>query len=91
MKKEQIQAIAEKYRKLACKIEPDDEEKAYEYERFADFIEDNIDIYDDDDYESEADLLTDYNESEAEVDAQWDNIFPEGDEDDSITDFLTQD
>jgi len=89
MQREEIERIIDKYRKLAnasC-----DDDKIYQYERFADFVEDNIEIYEDDEYcETEEHLMDNFNEVEAEVDAQWDSMFPEGDDDDSITDFLTR-
>ena len=51
----------------------------------------SIKIFEDDEYcETEEHLIDNFNEVEAEVDAQWDSMFPEGDDDDSITDFLTQ-
>jgi hypothetical protein len=90
MQKEQVQAIAEKYRKLASSTEQYDDEKANNYERFADYIEEN-DYFEDDYYETEEDLLNDFNETETEIDDAWEMLFPEGDEDDSITDFMTQD
>ena len=31
-----------------------------------------------------------YNEQKLEAEAAWENMFPEGDEDDSITDYLTK-
>ena len=89
MQKDQIQEIITKYRKLAAAS--CDDEKIYKYERFADFIEENIEIYEDDEYcESEEDMLDSFNEAEAEIDAQWAAMFPEGDDDDSITDYLTR-
>jgi len=89
MQREEIEKIIAKYRKLANASFDDD--KIYQYERFADFVEDNIEIYEDDEYcETEEYLIDNFNEVEAEVDAQWDAMFPEGDDDDSITDFLTR-
>ncbi|MDR1897702.1 MAG: hypothetical protein LBR10_13015 [Prevotellaceae bacterium] len=89
MQKEQILSIAAKYRKLAASLESHDEEKAYKYDSFADDIEDNIDIYEDEYYQTEEDLLDDFNEAQAEIDYQWKTMFPDGDNDDAITDFLT--
>jgi len=88
MNKEQINLIIAKYRKLSASIESRNEEKAYQYERFADFIKENLEQYEDDSYETEEDLLDDFNEAEAEEDVQWNAMFPDGDEDDSITDYL---
>jgi hypothetical protein len=90
MKKEEILEIATKYRKLATSMEPENDEKGYKFERFADYIEENDDIFEDDYYETEEELFEHFNEVVAEEDAQWDDMFPEGDEDDSITDFLTK-
>ncbi|MDR2970683.1 MAG: hypothetical protein LBU83_01960 [Bacteroidales bacterium] len=88
MQKEEIEAIIAKYQNLAGTT---DDEKAAQYERFAGYIEENITIFEDDDYyETEEDLLDDFNAAVAEIDAQWEAMFPEGDEDDSITDFLTR-
>jgi hypothetical protein len=89
MEKEQINSIIAKYRKLSGSAYGRDEYKAWKYDHFADYIEDNKDLYEDDYYEAEEDLLTDYNEANAEVDDEWEMMFPEGDDDDSITDFLT--
>lgn len=97
--KEILNSIVNKYRELATKTLQFDDEKANKYERFADFIEDNMDEFiesysnkDYEDYEEseiEKELLEIFNEQEGEIDAQRDSMFPEGDEDDSITDWLT--
>jgi len=59
------------------------DDKIYQYERFADFVEDNIEIYENDEYcETEEDLMENFNEVEAETDAQWDSMFPDGRDDD---------
>jgi hypothetical protein len=87
MTHEEILEISAKYRRLASSTE--DIEKSSKYERFADFIEDNDYIFEDNYYETEEELLESFKEAEAEIDAQWENMFSEGDEDDSITDFLT--
>jgi hypothetical protein len=87
MEKEKIEQIIAKYRKLASSTFDDD--KSWQYGHFADSIEDSIEMYEEDYYETEEDLLNDYNEANAEVDAQWNDLFPEGDEGDAITDFLT--
>ena len=88
MQRQKLEEIIAKYRNL---VDPSyDEEKMYQYERFADSVEDNIEIYEDDRFETEQDLFDDFNEVEAEVDAQWETMFPEGDDDDFITDLLTR-
>jgi hypothetical protein len=88
MQTKELKIIASKYRKLAGSVY--DEEKANKYELFADYIEENDYRFEDDDYETEEDILNDFNEEAAEIEAQWDDMFPEGDDDDSITDFLTK-
>lgn len=87
MQKEELEGIIAKYRNLAGGCD----DKCYQYDRFADFMEDNIEIFEEDEsFETEKDLMDYFNEVEEEVDAQWDSMFPEGDDDDSITDFLTR-
>ena len=89
MQKDQIEKIISKYRNLAASS--CDDEQIYRYERFADYIEDNIEIFEDDeDCETVEHLMESFNEAEAEIDAQRDAMFPEGDDDDSITDYLTR-
>ena len=89
MQRDQIEKIITKYRNLAASS--CDDEKIYRNERFADYVEDNIEIFEDDEYcETEDDLMDSFNEAEAEIDAQWDAMFPEGDDDDSITDYLAR-
>jgi len=41
-------------------------------------------------YETKEDLLDSFKQAESADDAQWDSMFPEGDDDDSITDYLTR-
>ena len=89
MQKEEIEKVIAKYRKKAGSIY--DDEKSRQYEDFADYIEDNIEMYEENErYETEEDLLDDYHEVEAETDAQWESMFPEGDDDDSVTDYVTR-
>ena len=88
MQKQELEAIIAKYRKLAGSTI--DGEKAAQYDLFARHVENNFELFEEDDYyEAEEDLLNDFNEQESEIDAQWESMFPEGDDDDSITDFLT--
>ena len=88
MEVEKIERIIAKYRKLAESSY--DDEKIYLYERFADYIEENRDIFIEDDFiETEEELMDNYKEAEAEFESQWEAMFPEGDEDDSITDYMT--
>jgi hypothetical protein len=89
MQKEAIENIITKYRNLADST--DDGEKADKYSRFVWFIEENIELFEEDEsYETEEDLLEDFKEVELETDVQLDAMFPEGDDDDSITDFMTR-
>jgi hypothetical protein len=89
MQKETIDNIITKYRALADST--DDGEKADKYSRFVWFIEENIELFEEDEsYETEDDLLDYFKEVELEPDAQRDAMFSEGDDDDSITDFMTR-
>jgi len=89
MQKGEIEKVIKKYRKLASSSL--DEEKSHHYENFADYIEENIEHFEEDEYyENEEDLLSDFQEDDTEIDAQWESLFSEDDdEDDSITDYLT--
>jgi hypothetical protein len=87
MQKQEIAKIINKYRNFAHSS--DDEEKSHHYEQFADYVEDNFDLFEENDfYETEEDLFDSFQQAESEIDAQWDSMFPEGDDDDSITDYL---
>ena len=92
MRKAELKSIIIKYRELANS--PLDEDfngdKAHQYECFANYIEENEDDFKNNNYETEEELWERFNEEVAEIDAQWEAMFPEGDEDDSITDFLTK-
>jgi uncharacterized protein YozE (UPF0346 family) len=92
MRKAELKSIIDKYRKLANSHLDEDlfGKKAHKYECFADYIEDNEDDFKNKYYETEEELWDRFNEAEAEIDAQWEAMFPEGDDDDSITDFLTK-
>jgi hypothetical protein len=90
MKRDEILAIAAKYRKLSISI--DEIEERYNYERFADYIEENDYIFEDDYYETEDKLFRYFNEvdeNDTEINGQRNVIFPEG-YDDSIIDFLSK-
>lgn len=89
MTKEEITEIIEKYQELAGSTEYFNEEKAIFYDRFADYLKNNDHFEDDDYYETEEDLIEEFREVESDIDGQWEHWFPEGDDDDSITDFLT--
>ena len=81
MNREEIEKIIAKYRKKAEANYGND--KHYYYNRIADHIEDNFDLFEECDfYESEEDLLNDFETVESEIDAQWDAMYPEGNDDD---------
>ena len=80
MQRKEIEKIIAKYEKLSASTYPHDEKKAHRYEHIARFIEENIDLFEEGDYESEDDLLDDYNEVEADMEFQRKNMFPEDDD-----------
>ncbi|MDR1895387.1 MAG: hypothetical protein LBR10_01180 [Prevotellaceae bacterium] len=94
MQREEIERIIAKYRKLAGSLCCTNEEKSSRYDEFADYIADeyNIERYEeeDDDYETEQDLWDDYNEAVSSEEAAWELMFPNGDDDDAITDYVTK-
>ena len=58
MEKEQVLAIVEKYRKMSHNYSFFGEDKCFEFEQYADIIEENIDIFIEDDYcETEEDVV----------------------------------
>ena len=90
MTEEELLQLIEKYKNLSIEYEPEDEEASMAYERFAEFLEEyprHSSLSDDDD---EISLWENFKEAEAEVDNYWDVAFPEGDDDDSMTDYLTK-
>ena len=92
MTKEELEKIIEKNQNLSSKLYPQNETKSYHFSQFADWIEYNIDTLEDvDDFATdEEELWNNFLEAEAEGE-NWDSIFPEGDDDDSITDWMTKD
>lgn len=89
MQKKEIEKVISKYRKKAGSTF--DFEKAHQYTNIADYIEDNLKNFEEDDYfESEEELLDAYHQVELEIDDQWYNIFSEEDEYDTISDYLTR-
>ena len=92
MTKEGLEKNIEKYRELSIKFESIDEEKSYLYGRCADYVEDNMWEFEDgqeDEDEDFKEIRERFKEIEEEM-GNWVDMFPEGDEDDSITDFLTK-
>ena len=57
MEKEQVLAIVEKYRKMSHNYSFFGEDKCFEFEQYADIIEENIDIFIEDDYATEQDIV----------------------------------
>ncbi len=92
MTREELEQIIKKYRHLSVKFESRNDNKSQQYERFAEWVDDNIDTFENvDDFASDEDeLWNNFLESEEESE-NWDSMFPEGDEDDSITDWMTKD
>ena len=88
MTTQELEEIIVEYRQKSNKMMRVNEESAFQLERFADYVENNIDTFEDIDDEKE---LWDLFLEEHDEDAVWDDFFSEGDEDDSITDFLTKD
>ena len=87
MQRKEIIKIITKYRNLSTSS-CDDEDF---FGRFADYIEDNMELFEEDEfYETEEDLLDSFKRADLEDDVQWDSMFQEGDDDDSITDYLTK-
>lgn len=84
MTQEELEQIIEKYRKLSGRI--DDDEVAAKYEQFAYWVETGIDTFDhiEDKKELWELFLSDHDEA-------WEEMFPNGDEDDEITDYFTKD
>lgn len=88
MTTEELKEIIVEYRKKSDNMMRINEESSFQLERFADYVENNIDTFEDIDDEKE---LWDLFLEEHDESAVWDDYFPEGDEDDSISDFLTKD
>ncbi|MDP2890642.1 MAG: hypothetical protein Q8P34_16970 [Bacteroidota bacterium] len=86
MTKEELQELVKKYRNLSMKEESRDDDKSHLYERYADWVEDNIDIFGNlyDKEQLWETFLEDHDED-------FDSMLPEGDDDDEITDYLTKD
>jgi len=90
MTEEVLLRLIQKSQDLSARCEPDDEEASMAYERFAEFLEDyprHSGLSDNDDEEN---LWENFKEAEAEIGNYWDVAFPEDDDDDSITDYLTK-
>lgn len=77
MKKENIETIIEKIKKMSGQERKYGADKCAFYERVAGQIEDNIDIYEDDYYETEEDIIDDVKESFVQVDDFYDEEYYE--------------
>ena len=72
MEKEKIETIIEKFKRMSGQERKYGADKCAFFERVAGQIEDNIDIYEDDYYETEEDIIDDVRESFAQVDDFYD-------------------
>lgn len=90
MTREELDQIVEKYRNLSTKFESQDEEKYFAYSRFAEFLEGYPRHSGLSDSDSEETLWEHFKEVEEECGNCWDLMFPNGDEEDSITDWMTK-
>ena len=92
MTTEGLELSIEKYRELSEKYQSSNDEKSYLYDRCADYIENNMSEFEDglEDTEDDFKELWDRFKEVEEDFGNWDMMFPEGDEDDSITDYLTK-
>lgn len=86
MTTQELEEIIVEYRKKSDKMMRINEESAFQLERFADYVENNIDTFEniDDKQELWNTFLYDHEEDVILEDID------EGDEDDCITDFLTK-
>ena len=73
MEREQIEEIIEKYQRKSSQERRYGADKCNFFEQIADFIEDNIDEYLDDSYETEDDILFNVKEVFLEVDDFYDD------------------
>jgi hypothetical protein len=87
MTKEELEEIVVEFRDKSSQASLEDETEAAQLDRFADWVESDIENFDDvDDKEELWELFLEVHDE----DAVWDAYFPEGDDDDSITDYLTK-
>ena len=94
MEKEELEKIIKKYNKLGYRYDPHDEEKGRYYCDVAEYIEDNLDRYLDEFYETEEDVISDVKEvfdaSEYMLDIMFHRDEDFNDEDDGIGSFLSK-
>lgn len=92
MTKEELEEIIEKYRNLSSKHYPQNEAKSYQFSQFADWVEDNKDTFEDvDEFANDEDELWSNFLEVKEESENFDSMFPEGDDDDLISDWMTND
>ncbi|MEI7502989.1 MAG: hypothetical protein WCJ61_06865 [Paludibacter sp.] len=88
MTKEELEEIVVEFREKSSQASLEDETEAAQLDRFADWVESDIENFDDvEDKEELWELFLEVHDEEA----VWDAMFPDGDDDDSITDYLTKD
>ena len=83
MTREELEEIIEKYQTLSENLYTRDEAKSFHYRQFIDWVENNIDTFEDvDDFATdEEELWNNFLEAEGESE-NWESMFPEGDDDD---------
>jgi hypothetical protein len=91
MTEEELLQLIEKYKKVSIQFEPEDEEKSMVCERFAGFLKDYPHHSGLSDSDTKENLWENFKEAEAEVGNYWEGAFPEGVDEDEITDWLTDD
>ncbi|MBR5051906.1 MAG: hypothetical protein IKW91_01625 [Bacteroidaceae bacterium] len=74
MKRKEIEKLIEELRHKSGQERRYGAEKCADFDRAAGQIEDNIDTYEDDSFETEEDIIDDVKESFDEVDRFWDDI-----------------
>jgi hypothetical protein len=77
MTREELEQLIDKFRHLSVKYESRNNDKSQQYERFVEWVDDNIDTFEDlDDFASDEDELWN-NFLEAEDESRnWDSMFP---------------
>ena len=74
MKREEIKKLIEELRRKSGQDYKFGSEKCAYFDRAAGQIEDDIDIYEDDSFETKEDIIANVNEAFDEVDRFWDDI-----------------
>ncbi len=77
MTREELEQIIEKYRYLSVKFESKNDDKSHQYKRFTEWVDDNIDTFEDvDEFASDEDELWDNFLEADEESGDWDSMFP---------------